>query len=353
MRNNINASGIRVHNHLLHIDRQIPESSQPRVHIIKQKVLHVTLLLLLDLISDLSILRVHRKPRLHLKPLRAVLHQAGNGLQEKLQRLAEQLPIPRFRVEIPSSDRSSSTPLQLERRARIAVDHLAEAPQGMNDDVLVVCAVQRDHGVHCVRQIAQHAVQRVPIQLKGLKRGEGEANLVAQLSDSHSVDCHEFAVEPHVEQIVQRVAAHQNLQLLLVRLHRLLLGVELRLVRAQVQRDLRGHAIHRAVQRSQLALHFVQLQLATLGRGQTHPQCVDALLQRVLLALQLGERRFGRVYFFHRLHCQLGILGLFLIGRSGRFLLLEGVHLLLHRHGSDKTLQNVPDVLIFVETSVG
>ena len=170
MRNNINASGIRVYNHLLHIDRQIPESSQPRVHIIKQKVLHVTLLLLLDLISDLSILRVHRKPRLHLKPLRAVLHQAGNGLQEKLQRLAEQLPIPRFRVEIPSSDRSSSTPLQLERRARIAVDHLAEAPQGMNDDVLVVCAVQRDHGVHCVRQIAQHAVQRVPIQLKGLKR---------------------------------------------------------------------------------------------------------------------------------------------------------------------------------------
>ena len=164
MLNNINASGVRVHNHLLHVDRQIPECSQPRIHIIKQKVLQVTLLLLLHLISDLSVLRIHRKPRLHLKPLRAVPHQAGNGLQEKLQRLAEQLPIPRLRVEIPSRDRLSP-PLQLERRAGIAVDHLAEAPQGMNHDVLVVCAVQRDHRVHSLRQIAQHAVQRVPVQL--------------------------------------------------------------------------------------------------------------------------------------------------------------------------------------------
>lgn len=350
MLNNINASGVRVHNHLLHVDRQIPERSQPRVHIIKQKVLQVTPLLLLHLISDLSVLRIHRKPRLHLKPLRTVPHQAGNGLQEKLQRLAEQLPIPRLRVEIPSRDRLSP-PLQLERRAGIAVDHLAEAPQGMNHDVLVVCAVQRDHRVHGLRQIAQHAVQRVPIQL--CITPTKKRDLIAQLSDPHAVNRHEFAVEPHVEQVVQRVAAHQDLQLLLVRLHRLLLRVELRLVRAQVQRDLRRHAVHRAVQRSQLALHFVQLQLATLRRRQTHAQRLNALLQSVLLALELGERRFEGVYFFDGLHGELGLLRLLFVRRSGRFLLLERIHLLLHRHSSDKTLQNVTHVLIFVETSVG
>ena len=286
MLNNINASGVRVHNHLLHVDRQIPECSKPRVHIIEQKVLHVTPLPLPNLISDLSVLHIHSKPRLHLKPLGAVPHQAGNGLQEKLQRLAEQLPIPRLRVEIPSRDRLSS-PLQLERRLRIAVDHLAEAPHGVNHDVLVVCAVQEDHRVHCLRQIAQHAVQRVPVQLCITTPSEG--NLIAQLSDPHPVNRHEFAVKPHVEQVVQRVAAHQDLQLLLVRLHRLLLGVELRLVRAQVQRDLRRHAVHRAVQRFQLALHFVQLQLTTLRCRQTHSQRLNALLKSVLLALELKE----------------------------------------------------------------
>ena len=162
--NNINTSSISVYNHLLHVDRQIPKCSQPRVHIIEQEVLHVTLRRFLHLISDLSILHIHSKPHFQLEPLGTVLHQAGNGLQEQLQRLAEKLPISRFRVEVPTHHPFSPL-LQLERRPRVAIDHLAETPHGVDHNVLVVCAIERDHGVHSMRQIAQHAVQRVPVQL--------------------------------------------------------------------------------------------------------------------------------------------------------------------------------------------
>ena len=112
--------------------------------------------------------------------------------------------------------------------------------------------------------------------------------MVADPSDAHAVHRDVVPVKPYVEEVVQRVASHQDLQLLFVVLHRLLLRVVLRLIHAQIQGDFRSDAVHRIVERRQLALHFVQLEFVTFGGGERNPEGLNTLQKGVFLMLQLG-----------------------------------------------------------------